>query len=190
MVRLTRIYTRTGDDGQTSLGDGQRVEKHHPRIATFGTLDELSSVLGLALASGLPAPWSAWMSTIQNDLFDLGSDRCVPGNGEETRRVGEGYTRRLEAWVDEVNAGLEPLSSFVLPGGTPTAAWMHLARTVCRRAERHHSELLSIETEAEGVNTEALRYLNRLSDLLFVLARAANDGGKGDVLWDPGKSDR
>lgn len=191
MVRLDRIYTKTGDDGTTSLGDGARVPKHHPRVAAYGTTDELSAVIGLSIAHGLAEPWRTRCSTIQNDLLDLGADLCVPGapGKEEKRerlRVSAPYTKRLEDWIDEANATLEPLKSFVLPGGTPHAAWMHLARNVCRRAERHVTELLERPGEKERVNPEALRYLNRLSDLLFVVARVLNDGGRADVLWKPG----
>ena len=191
MVRLDRIYTRTGDDGTTSLGDGARVPKHHPRVAAYGTADELSAVLGLSIAHGLAEPWRARCRTIQNDLLDLGADLCVPGapgHGakRERLRVTAAYTQRLEGWIDEANAPLEPLKSFLLPGGTPHAAWMHLARNVCRRAERHVTELLATPGEREQVNPEVLRYLNRLSDLLFVVARVLNDGGRADVLWKPG----
>ena len=186
MVRLTRIYTKTGDDGTTGLGDGQRVPKHHPRIAAYGTADELQSVLGLALAGELAEPYRGWLREIQNDLFDLGADLAVPGAGAPGLRVLPSYTARLEQLIDQVNEGLAPLNSFVLAGGTPQAAWLHLARTVCRRAERHVTELLAIEEEAKQVNREVLLYLNRLSDLFFVLARALNDGGRGDVLWKPG----
>ncbi len=191
MVHLGRIYTRSGDDGSTGLGDGERVAKHHPRIAAYGTTDELSSVLGLALADGVAAPWDERLRAIQNELFDVGADLCVPGGGEEAGsalRVTAAATRRLETWIDEANEGLTPLDSFVLPGGTKAAAWMHLARCVCRRAERLVSELLALEGEAERTNPEVLRYLNRLSDLLFVVARVLNDGGRGDVLWKPGAS--
>jgi cob(I)alamin adenosyltransferase len=204
MVRLDRIYTKTGDDGTTGLGDGTRVEKHHPRVAAYGTVDELSSVLGLALAHELAVPYRGYLLEIQNDLFDVGADLCVPGApggaapselekkiGQEKKkdrlRVTPAYTKRLEEIIDLENAALAPLSSFILPGGTQQAAWMHLARNVCRRAERHVTELLSIPGESERVNIEVLRYLNRLSDLLFVLARLQNNEGRGDVLWKPGE---
>jgi cob(I)alamin adenosyltransferase len=184
MVRLNRIYTRTGDDGTTGLGDGARLPKHHLRIESYGTVDELSSVLGLALANGLDGEPARWVRAIQNDLFDVGSDLCVPGASGDRLRITASYTTRLEGQIDQVNEGLEPLKSFVLPGGTRCAAWLHLARTVCRRAERLVTALVA--TEGEAVNGEVVRYLNRLSDLLFVLARAANDGGDADVLWVPG----
>jgi len=194
MVRLDRIYTRSGDDGSTSLGDGTRVAKHHARVAAYGTVDELSSVLGLALLDPAATRWADELRAIQNDLFDVGADLCVPGtprsDGEGKRerlRLDERYTRRLEGLIDRENEALEPLRSFVLPGGTPLAAWLHLARNVCRRAERLVTELASLPDEREAVNLEVLRYLNRLSDLLFVLARAANVGRGGDVLWKPGQ---
>jgi cob(I)alamin adenosyltransferase len=186
MVRLSRIYTKTGDDGTTGLGDGERVVKHHPRIAAYGTADELASVLGILLAGAIGEPYRAWLREIQNDLFDLGADLAVPGIGGSGLRVTAKYTERIEQLIDRVNEGLAPLDSFVLAGGTQEAAWMHLARTVCRRAERHVTELLELPGEKERVSLEVLRYLNRLSDLLFVLARALNDGGKADVLWKPG----
>jgi len=185
MVHLNRIYTRSGDDGETSLGDGSRVPKHHERIAAYGTTDELSSYLGLALSQGLGDPYATWVRSIQNDLFDLGSDLCRPDMSQDSSRVTDVYTKQLEAWIDEVNEELEPLSSFVLPGGEPLAGWMHVARTVCRRAERHVDALLADPAEEGRVNPEVLRYLNRLSDLFFVLARRLNDGGKADVLWVP-----
>jgi cob(I)alamin adenosyltransferase len=185
MVRLNRIYTKTGDDGSTALGDGARLPKHHPRIAAYGTVDELSSVLGLAIAHA-PTPESNPLTRIQNDLLDLGADLCAPGTGDDRLRITPAYTERLEQLLDEANEPLPALESFVLPGGTPAAAWLHLARTVCRRAERHVTELCALEGESERVNPEVVRYLNRLSDLLFVLARAANDNGRSDVLWKPG----
>lgn len=184
MVHLSRIYTKTGDDGSTALGDGSRLAKYHPRIASYGTVDEASSVLGLVLAHGIEEPYAAWLRAIQNDLFDVGSDLCVPGEAGDRLRVGAVYTARLEAHIDEVNVKLEPLSSFVLPGGAPVAAWLHLGRTVCRRAERLVCELAAVE--GQEVNPEVVRYLNRLSDLLFVLARVTNDGGRADILWKPG----
>jgi cob(I)alamin adenosyltransferase len=187
MVRLSRIYTKTGDGGETSLGDGARVPKHHARIAAYGTLDELSSTLGIVLANGIQEDWTKLLRSIQNDLFDAGSDLCVPGAAGEKLRILPSYTERMEREIDRLNEGLQPLNSFVLPGGAPQAAWLHLARTVCRRAERHVSELMADPGEKERVNPEVLRYLNRLSDLLFVLARVANQGGKQDVLWEPGK---
>jgi cob(I)alamin adenosyltransferase len=186
MVRLNRIYTKTGDDGTTALGDGTRLSKHHRRIAAYGTADELGAVLGLALAHGAEGRIGEILRSVQNDLFDVGADLCVPGTGADKLRIGAGYTERLERWIDALNADLKPLASFVLAGGKPLAAWLHLARTVCRRAERLVSELAAEPAEAGRVNPEVLRYLNRLSDLLFVAARVANDGGAADVLWQPG----
>ncbi|MDP6539020.1 MAG: cob(I)yrinic acid a,c-diamide adenosyltransferase [Planctomycetota bacterium] len=186
MVRLNRIYTKTGDDGTTGLGSGERVAKHHPRVAAYGCVDELSAVLGMALAGGVEEPFRSRLRAIQNDLFDLGADLSCPGDGDDVLRVTAAYTERLETMIDEVNEDLEPLKSFVLAGGTKPAAWMHLARTVCRRAERHLVALAHEETGEGRVAPEPLHYLNRLSDLLFVFARALNDGGRSDVLWEPG----
>ncbi len=187
MVRLDRIYTRGGDEGSTSLGDGTRVPKHHPRVAAYGTVDELSSQLGLLIASGLEEPHRGELLAIQNDLFDVGADLCVPGEAGQRLRITPAYTQRLEAIIDRENARLRPLQSFILPGGTVQSAWYHLARCACRRAERHVSELMSMEGQKEHVNAEVLRYLNRLSDLLFVLARVHNRLGEDDVLWQPGQ---
>ena len=189
VVRLDRIYTRGGDKGMTSLGDGRRVFKTHPRIAAYGTVDELNSVLGLVLQQrGLAARQAKLLRGIQNDLFDLGADLCVPRTPDEVEgarlRVVAAQAQRLEAEIDARTARLGPLRSFILPGGRPLAAWLHLARTVCRRAELLVAHLL--ESESEATNREALVYLNRLSDLLFVMARLANDGGRADVLWQPG----
>lgn len=186
MVRLDRIYTKSGDDGTTGLGDGKRIAKHHPRVAAYGTVDELSSVLGLSLAHGLGEPYAGYLREIQNDLFDVGADLAVPGEAGDRLRVTDVYVKRLEVLIDTTNEPLDPLKSFVLPGGTPHAAWMHLARNVCRRAERFVSMLFDQEEEGK-VNPEVLHYLNRLSDLLFVFARALNDGGKADVMWKPGQ---
>ena len=186
MVRLTRIYTRTGDDGTTGLGDGERVPKHHLRIASYGTVDELSSVLGLACVHDLDPRVLLWVRAIQNDLFDVGADLCVPGEAGRGLRIQSDYVERLEGWIDQLNADLTPLDSFILPGGNPAAAWLHLARTTCRRAERLTTELAALEEEAERVNGAVIRYLNRLSDLLFAMARWSNDRGRADVLWKPG----
>jgi cob(I)alamin adenosyltransferase len=190
MVRLNRIYTKTGDAGTTALGDGTRVPKDDLRIEAYGTVDELSSVIGLALALSDEAREGGRLDkillAIQNDLFDLGADLCVPPQPDEKKRlrITPAYVERLEGWIDEHNANLEPLSSFILPGGRPLAAWMHLARTVSRRAER---QAFALRARAAGeVGDEALRYLNRLSDLFFVLGRVANDGGRADILWKPG----
>jgi cob(I)alamin adenosyltransferase len=192
MVYLSRIYTKTGDQGDTGLGDGRRVPKDHPRVAAYGTVDELNSVLGL-LAAHLPADaeirqTTALLRAIQNDLFDLGADLCVPLPPEpasEVRlRVSAAQVAPLEAAIDRLNSDLTPLHSFVLPGGSRAAAWCHLARTVCRRAEREVVALV----RAEPVNPQTLVYLNRLSDLLFVLARVLNRNGQDDVLWVPGKT--
>ncbi len=185
MVHLSRIYTRTGDDGSTGLGDGSRVPKHHLRIEAYGTVDETSSVIGLARSSAPAGAFDGWLAQIQNDLFDVGSDLCVPGEAGEKLRLSGAYVARLEGWIDQANEPLEALASFVLPGGSPLAAWLHLARTVARRAERLVTALAS--SEGEEVNPEVVRYMNRLSDLLFVLARRANDDGKADVLWEPGR---
>lgn len=187
MVRLDRIYTRGGDEGETSLGDGTRVPKHHPRVAAYGTVDELSSVLGLALAHGVPEPLRTELQAIQNDLFDVGADLCVPGEAGERLRLTPAYTAKLEQLIDRENAQLARLESFILPGGTLPSAWMHLARNVCRRAERLVTELRELPGEKPRVNLEVVKYLNRLSDLLFVLGRTLNDGGTRDVLWVPGK---
>jgi cob(I)alamin adenosyltransferase len=185
MVYLSRIYTKSGDKGETALGDGTRVPKDHARVAAYGTVDELNAVLGLLLALR-PEPAEAdLLRTIQNDLFDVGADLCVPpAAGEARLRVRPEWAARLEAAIDRLNAGLAPLTSFVLPGGDPAAGWAHLARTVCRRAER---DVVSL-ARAEPVNPEVIVYLNRLSDLLFVLARVYNRQGQGDVLWQPGQS--
>jgi cob(I)alamin adenosyltransferase len=189
MVYLNRIYTKTGDDGETSLGDGTRVAKTHPRISAYGTVDELNSVLGVAIWQGQVAePARSWLEQIQHDLFDLGADLCVPETEEPPAhtplRIVDEQVRQLEAWIDQANAELEPLTSFILPGGCPAAAGLHLARTVCRRAEIQVLHL----AEFEPVNSAATTYLNRLSDLLFVLARHSNQQGRGDVLWIPGKN--
>jgi cob(I)alamin adenosyltransferase len=184
MVRLTRIYTRGGDAGATSLGDGTRVPKHALRVAAFGTVDEANAVIGIARLHADPAA-DEMLDRIQNDLFDLGADLCTPEQGRRAAgalRIAAVQVGRLEREIDAMNATLQPLDSFVLPGGTPAAAFLHLARTVTRRAERLVSDL----AQSEQVNPEALKYLNRLSDHLFVLARRLNDDGARDVLWRPG----
>ena len=183
-MRLTRIYTRAGDAGETSLGDGSRVPKTDPRIEAYGTVDELNSFLGFALAAGeLPEEFRPWLERIQNDLFDVGADLSVPlGDERERLRITDGQVRWLEERCDEVNDRLEPLRSFVLPAGGDAAARLQLARGVCRRAER----LAVALGERSDVNPVALAYLNRLSDLLFILARAATAGG--ETLWKPGSS--
>jgi cob(I)alamin adenosyltransferase len=187
MVYLSRIYTKTGDAGETGLGDGTRVPKDHPRVAAYGSVDELNAVLGLLLAAHRDLSEAELLAGIQNDLFDVGADLCVPQAADEAPggrlRVRPEQGRRLETAIDRLNADLKPLTSFVLPGGTGAAAWCHLARTVCRRAERDVVTL----ARTEAVNPEVIVYLNRLSDLLFVLARACNDQGRSDVLWVPGK---
>jgi cob(I)alamin adenosyltransferase len=184
-VRLTRIYTRGGDRGETSLGDGSRVSKLDCRIGAFGTVDELNALLGLALAGELPATFRPVLERVQNELFDVGADLSVPWGIAERLRVDQAAIERLEADCDRFNADLPELRSFVLPGGTEAAARLHVARTVCRRAER---EVLHAAEEIE-LNPLVPGYLNRLSDLLFILARAANaDGGRDEPLWKPGES--
>ena len=181
-VNLTRIYTRLGDSGETHLGDMSRVPKDHPRIEAYGAVDELNAFVGLTLAScEVPGPRRAWLQRIQNELFDLGADLALPPSDEdrERLRITPDYVAWLEAACDEVNADLPPLRSFVIPGGSPLAASLHVCRTVCRRAER-------LAFRVEDANAEALHYLNRLSDLFFILAREAN--GPDEPLWQPGGS--
>ncbi len=192
MVRLTRIYTRGGDKGQTSLGDGSRVAKHALRVAAYGTVDEANAILGLArLHTGaakddsILADADAMLGRIQNDLFDLGADLCTPEMENPPYpplRIVDVQVDRLEAEIDRMNAELAPLNSFILPGGRPAAAYLHQARTVARRAEREMTELAL----TENVGAPALKYINRLSDHLFVLGRWVNDKGAADVLWVPG----
>lgn len=193
MVKLNKIYTRTGDEGTTGLGTGARVPKHALRIAAYGTVDEANSVIGvvrLHLSGDDGRIVDDMLFRIQNDLFDLGADLCVPDTGEdlgyEPLRVTADQVKRLEDEIDQLNAVLAPLKSFVLPGGTPAAAHLHVARTVSRRAERLMVELAS--GEDEPVSAAALQYINRLSDFLFVAGRYVNDRGAGDVLWVPGKN--
>ena len=190
MVNLTRIYTRTGDDGTTGLGDMSRTTKTDPRLVAFADVDEANSFLGVALATGgLPEGIAALLVRVQNDLFDVGADLCTPVRADEASakypplRIPETYVDALEQACDEWNEGLENLRSFILPGGTPAAAHLHVARTVVRRAER--STWVALAEHGETVNQLTARYLNRLSDLLFILARAAN-AERGDVLWVPG----
>ncbi|HEY0984232.1 cob(I)yrinic acid a,c-diamide adenosyltransferase [Schlesneria sp.] len=186
MVYLNRIYTKTGDTGETSLGDGRRVRKTDPRIVAYGTVDELNSSLGVALCARPSTEITSMLTLIQNDLFDVGADLCVPESETPLAytplRVTADQVEQLESWIDRANTRLEPLTSFILPGGTPASAQLHVSRTICRRAEIEVLRLM----EVESINTQILIYLNRLSDLLFVLARSANDEGKGDVLWVPG----
>ena len=187
MVNLTRIYTKTGDNGTTNLGDFSRTTKTDPRLVAYADVDEANSAIGLALALGdLPADIAALLTRVQHDMFDVGADLCtpvVPKPEREPLRVEDSYIERLERACDEYNEGLTKLRSFILPGGTPGAALLHLARTVARRAER--SAWAAIEAYGDSVNPLAAKYLNRLSDLLFILARAANSD-RGDVLWQPG----
>lgn len=180
-VNLTRIYTRTGDDGQTHLGDGSRVDKISPRIEALGDLDELNAQIGVALAAApVPHPYADWLRQIQNELFDAGADLCVPATDDRNRlRLDQTYVERLEEHCDTANEPLEPLRSFILPGGSTAAAQLHLCRTVCRRAERR---ALAIDQ----VSPHVARYLNRLSDLLFILARAVDS--RPSALWEPAAS--
>ncbi len=190
MVVLSRIYTRTGDDGTTALGDGERRPKYDLRVAAYGTVDELNAAIGLARLHTAGAPEvDAMLARIQNDLFDLGADLCSPrkgkGPGGERLAIVDAQTERLEREIDQLNASLAPLRSFVLPGGEPAAAYMHLARTECRRAERLITEL----ADREGEVSAAVRaYVNRLSDFLFVASRSCNRNGERDVLWVPGQN--
>lgn len=183
MVKLTRIYTRGGDKGQTSLGDGKRVAKHDPRVAAYGTVDEANAAIGVA-ALHAKGKAKAMLARIQNDLFDLGADLCFPEDRKDrpALRVQPSQTQRLEREIDAMNAGMKPLASFILPGGSAVSASLHLARAIVRRAERDMTAL----AERAPVNPEAIRYINRLSDHLFVLARFLNKKGRGDPLWKPG----
>ncbi|MEI8397331.1 MAG: cob(I)yrinic acid a,c-diamide adenosyltransferase [Rhodospirillaceae bacterium] len=187
MVKLTRIYTRGGDRGETSLGDGRRVPKHDLRVEAYGTVDETNAVIGLArLHTGENPEIDAMLARIQNDLFDLGADLCTPEQESPAYpplRIIDAQVDRLEREIDALNADLPALNSFILPGGSPAGAWLHLARTVSRRAERLMVEL----SRHEPVGAPALKYINRLSDHLFVLSRAVNGRGAGDVLWVPGR---
>ena len=186
MVKLNKIYTRTGDDGTTGLVDGSRLEKHAPRLEAIGAVDEANCALGVAVCAMAESDYRAMLAHIQNDLFDLGADITRPGSDhtDGSLRIQPGQVERLEAEIDEANENLEPLRSFVLRGGTDFAAALHLACTVCRRAER----MLSALASEEPINPHGLKYINRLSDLLFVLARAANDSENADVLWQPGQN--
>ena len=189
MVVLNRIYTRTGDDGTTALGSGERRPKYDLRIAAYGTVDETNAAIGIARLHLAGAPeLDGMLGLIQNDLFDLGADLAVPqreGKAERLRMLSS-QVERLERDIDRLNAPLAPLTSFVLPGGTPAAAHLHMARTTCRRAERIMVELAA--KPEEPVSDAAIQYMNRLSDFLFVASRAANHNGAGDVLWVPGQN--
>lgn len=191
MVVLNKIYTRTGDDGTTALGNGERVLKHALRVAAYGTVDETNAQIGVArLHTRELGSLDEKLARIQNDLFDLGADLCLPNRGEEPGyeplRMTISQVQRIEKDIDALNGDLQPLRSFILPGGTPAAAHLHVARTVCRRAERMIVELAGAADEP--VSDAAIQYINRLSDFLFVAARHANDKGAGDVLWVPGQN--
>ncbi|MEO0393954.1 MAG: cob(I)yrinic acid a,c-diamide adenosyltransferase [Pseudomonadota bacterium] len=193
MVTLNRIYTKTGDKGTTALGSGDRVMKYDPRVEAYGTVDEANATIGMArLHTAAEHPTlDKMLGRIQNDLFDLGADLATPEREGETLeyeplRIIESQVTRIEEDIDTLNADLEPLKSFILPGGSAAAAYLHLCRTVARRAER--LMVLLAEKPGEHVNTEGIKYMNRLSDFLFVAARTVNDGGKADILWIPGKN--
>ncbi len=190
MVYLSRIYTKAGDQGDTGLGDGSRVPKDHPRVAAYGSVDELNAILGLLVCHASQAAEMDLVRSIQNDLFDVGADLCLPQSEDEKPgarlRVRTEQAERLEQAIDRLNANLAPLTSFILPGGHAAAAWCHLARTVCRRAER---EVVTL-SHSETINPQVIIYLNRLSDLLFVLARVYNNNGRDDILWQPGQTQK
>ncbi|HLI67776.1 MAG TPA: cob(I)yrinic acid a,c-diamide adenosyltransferase [Caulobacteraceae bacterium] len=185
MVTLNRIYTRTGDKGKTRLASGAPVSKTHPRVEAYGAVDELNAQIGWARTTLAAAPvLDAMLARVQNDLFDLGADLATPERGKTDLRILDSQVTRLEREIDQLNGELSPLTSFVLPGGSPAAAALHVARTVCRRAERR--ALALTEAAGESASPAALKYLNRLSDLLFVAARHTNGKGADDVLWTPG----
>ena len=190
MVKLNKIYTRTGDDGTTGLANGERRAKCHPRVDAYGEIDEANSAIGLArLATSAIPELHAMLERIQNDLFDLGADLATPPSkkplGYAALRIVASQVARLENEIDILNAQLQPLTSFVLPGGSPAAAHLHLARAITRRAERR---MVALAQEGESIGEAAVQYVNRLSDFLFVAARVANDGGAGDILWRPGQN--
>jgi cob(I)alamin adenosyltransferase len=190
-VNLTRIYTRLGDGGETHLGDMSRVPKTHARIEAYGTIDELNAQIGVALTiDDMPEGYGEWLAHVQNDLFDVGADLCTPGTGKgpdgARLTVTDNQVTWLESEIDRLNDELSPLRSFVLPGGSAAAAYLHLARTICRRAERLIAELK--DEAGESVGADVLKYVNRLSDYLFVASRYVNDKGARDVLWKPGQN--
>ena len=190
MVRLDKIYTRGGDKGETSLSDGSRVVKHNLRVSTFGTVDEVNAHIGLA-RQNIDGKSDAMLSRIQNDLFDLGADLSRPIQAESSKnelRIVQSQIDRLEVEIDEINGSLNPLESFILPGGKASASHLHVARTVTRRAERLITELIMEDNSLDKTNPLAAVYLNRLSDHLFVLSRKINDNGATDILWEPGKN--
>ncbi|MEO0810137.1 MAG: cob(I)yrinic acid a,c-diamide adenosyltransferase [Pseudomonadota bacterium] len=192
MVVLNKIYTRTGDDGTTALGSGERVSKADLRVTAYGTVDETNSVIGIAIVAlqDQDEKLVSMLRRIQNDLFDAGADLCLPDRGEaaayEPLRITPAQVERLEQDIDRLNGDMDPLKSFILPGGTMAAAFLHQARTVCRRAERIITHLSS--QPDEPVSTDVVKYINRLSDFLFVAARCANDNGRNDILWVPGQN--
>jgi len=190
MVVLNRIYTRSGDDGTTALGTGERRKKYDLRVCAYGTLDELNATIGLVRVHNTDAPLDDLLARVQNDVFDVEADLCLSekGPGGARMTVTDAQVQWLEREIDRYNADLAPLRSFILPGGRPAAAYLHLARTICRRAERIMVELG--DKSSEGVTPAALKYVNRLSDLLFVVGRYVNDKGACDVLWQPGQNRR
>ena len=191
MIVLNKIYTKKGDDGKTELGDGNRIEKFSTRVEAYGTVDEVNSVIGTVTCLSINTELKTALERIQNDLFDLGADLCLPESENENLayeplRVRKEQVSRLESEIDSMNKSIEPIRSFVLPGGTEIAANFHLCRTICRRAERRVVKLMETET----INLEALIYLNRLSDWFFVAARKSNDNGKDDILWKPANNQK
>ena len=191
MIVLNKIYTKKGDDGKTKLGDGNRIEKFSTRVEAYGTVDEVNSVIGTVTCLSINTELKTALERIQNDLFDLGADLCLPESENENLayeplRVRKEQVSRLESEIDSMNKSIEPIRSFVLPGGTEIAANFHLCRTICRRAERRVVKLMETET----INLEALIYLNRLSDWFFVAARKSNDNGKDDILWKPANNQK
>ena len=191
MIVLNKIYTKKGDDGKTELGNGNRIQKFSTRVEAYGTVDEVNSVIGTVTCLSINTELKTALERIQNDLFDLGADLCLPESENENLayeplRVHKDQVSRLESEIDAMNKSIEPIRSFVLPGGTEIAANFHLCRTICRRAERRVVKLM----ETEKINQEALIYLNRLSDWFFVAARKSNDNGKGDILWKPANNQK
>ena len=186
MILLNKIYTKRGDDGKTELGNGKRVEKFSARVESYGTVDELNSLIGTITCMDISTNLKKSLEFIQNDLFDVGADLCIPQNdmkngNSQTLRLEKSLTLRLESEIDDMNKTIDPIRSFVLPGGNEIASRLHLCRTICRRAERRVAELM----RNEEINSEVLKYLNRLSDWFFVAARKSNDNGKKDILWKP-----